>query len=53
MSNQIDYRFSLLVKAWNDHEELRESGASIDSLWESRVRLDEIRVESYRALAHA
>ncbi len=36
-------RFARLTAAWNDHQELRRTGASVGELAESRRRLDAIR----------
>ena len=46
--HDFDQAYSALVSAWMSHQQLRRSGASTGRLFESRRRLDSLRVEAAR-----
>ena len=48
MTTAKNNAFDTLLETWREHQELRDSGASVAKLHESRLRLD-----SARNLAHA
>lgn len=49
MSNAQNTAFHKLLDGWRRHQELRESGASIETLFQSRKTLDEFRLEASTA----
>ncbi len=49
MSTMHRKAISVLLNAWNDHQDLRATGASITELNDSRSRLDAARNEATRA----
>lgn len=46
----FETNFKQFLAAWNQHQELRSSGAPISSLFDSRVQLDMLRVDLARSL---
>lgn len=44
MSNAQSAAFDKLLKGWRKHQELKDSGASVDELFLSRSVLDEYRL---------
>lgn len=45
MTTAQDTEFQKLLKAWNEHQELRQQNAPISHLVESRSALDEARLQ--------
>ncbi|MDH5422398.1 MAG: hypothetical protein OEY55_11395 [Acidimicrobiia bacterium] len=46
----FDNSFKQFLSAWNHHQELRDSGANISSLLDSRMQLDTLRLDLIRTL---
>ena len=46
----FDNSFKQFLAAWNHHQELRDAGANISSLLDSRLQLDVLRLDLVRTL---
>ncbi len=46
----FDTNFKHFLAAWNNHQELRSSGAAVSSLLDSRMQLDMLRLDMVRTL---
>ena len=46
----FETNFKQFLAAWNQHQELKSTGANLNSLFDSRVQLDMLRVETARSL---
>lgn len=51
MTTKQATEFNELLKTWNAHQDLRQQGAPVAQLFESRAKLDEVRVKAYAAAA--
>ncbi len=49
MTNEQTAQFQELLKAWNEHQDLRQQGAPVADLFASRNKLDAIRTDHYKA----
>lgn len=51
MTTEQRNEFTQLLQTWNAHQDLRQQGAPVAQLFESRAKLDEVRVKAYATAA--